>query len=247
MPNCTFLFIPTSRVACDYVRVVWGRKEQTLRQRPAWRDLQSRPIPEERSHLAAVLSIVLNEHWAAWLWRLRMGPSWTFFPELRMEAVIERFRRLHPDVAQVVKHPKSLTALKIFSPSLKHRRNLLTPAAKSPWQLKYEILSWITFSIQDIWCFGRVKSLHRAKHIFLCIFPCIVHCTISPVIYCSIYTCVQLFIMHIKEVWKDTVDRESYFCSGYTSDGYHLHRWKNVSTTSTATVMDIFQWWNLLR
>lgn len=28
--NWTFLLIPTSRVACDYVRVVWRRKEETL-------------------------------------------------------------------------------------------------------------------------------------------------------------------------------------------------------------------------
>ena len=31
------------------------------------------------------------------------------FPEFRMEAVIERFRRLHPDVAQVVYSSQSLT------------------------------------------------------------------------------------------------------------------------------------------
>ena len=176
-----------------------------------------------------------------------MGPSWTFFPELRMEAVIERFRRLHPDVAQVVKDPKAWRLSRFFHLLLSTDGicSHLQSKALDSWNANF--FSWITFSIQDIWCFGRVKPLHRAKHIFLCIFPCIVHCTISPVIYCSIYTCVQLFIMHIKEVWKDTVDREPNFCSGYTSDGYHLHRWRNVSTTSTATVMDIFQWWNLLR
>ena len=41
------------------------------------------------------------------------------FPEFRMEAVIERFRRLHPDVAQVVYFSQSLTIFPFFSPSLK--------------------------------------------------------------------------------------------------------------------------------
>ena len=36
------------------------------------------------------------------------------FPEFRMEAVIERFRRLHPDVAQVVYSSQSLTLFPFF-------------------------------------------------------------------------------------------------------------------------------------
>ena len=94
--------------------------------------------------------------------------SWNFcFPEFRMEAVIERFRRLHPDVAQVVYSSQSLTLFPFFFTFFEALTEYA--ATCSPWHLHFTkyVCAKYYFSIPGHLVFwqGRIKKTLKYQHI----------------------------------------------------------------------------------
>ena len=99
-------------------------------------------------------------HYIVFVLVLRL--SWNFFrfPEFRMEAVIERFRRLHPDVAQVIYSFKSLTLFPFFFTFFEALTEYAVTC--SPWHLHFTkyVCAKYYFSIPGHLVFwqGRIKK-----------------------------------------------------------------------------------------
>ena len=108
-----FLLVPSSWMAnyvlCQRRRSVEGRRRKRgEKQTLCKRSQLVLTYSQDLSPSFQVPSIVVRLLIIVFVFVVRL--SWNFcFPEFRMEAVIERFRRLHPDVAQVVYSSQSLT------------------------------------------------------------------------------------------------------------------------------------------